>query len=388
MSIDTVEKPLKTSAAGQYLGYAIEPVRFCRHLLSVPDGDSVSLEFIDDIAVHSAQGTLALEQCKSSITARGLPDKSNDLWKTFSNWADICSAGFLNPSDVRFVLYLTPGGAGDLVQEMHSAITSEAAQAILARVKKWITPSSAGIGFRPFLANFLAQGDERCVAMICNFNLVVESDPVEGIKQYLRATLPESAVLDFAAAAIGIAKELADREIRNGNDAIVDAARFRTRFRAFVRKHNLAGLLNPTTGEPDAADIEKTIGSAPTYVRQLNAINLTAELIVGAVSACLRTTADKVNWAADGLIVENSLDEFDSSLESRFALVRDEIEDLHASSPEELRGRLVYRRCAAIELPLEGRSLPQHFVQGAFNILADRVRVGWHPSYATLFEKE
>jgi hypothetical protein len=69
-------------------------------------------------------------------------------------------------------------------------------------------------------------------------------------------------------------------------------------------------------------------------------------------------------------------------------ILRDEIEDTLASSDEPARGRALYRKCAATELPLDGQTLPDHFVAGAYNCLADARRLGWHPSYETLFPEE
>jgi hypothetical protein len=80
-----IEKPPKMSAPGQYLGYGLQPIRFCQQLLSVEDGAAVSLEFLDDVAVHWSDGQVTLEQCKHSTGAVGLTDKSVDLWKTFAN---------------------------------------------------------------------------------------------------------------------------------------------------------------------------------------------------------------------------------------------------------------------------------------------------------------
>lgn len=388
MTVDTIEKPPKTSVPGQYLGFDLQKVRFGLHLLTAAKGDRVSLEYLDDVAVHHASSAFTLEQSKSSISGKGLTDKAVDLWKTFGNWADICQQEQLDPAEGRFVLYVTPEAPSPFVYSLAEATTYDAAKALLNQVKKWVKPTHADKGFTPHLSRFLLLGDERCIQVIRNFSLVVERDPLEGIRKVLRATLPDEVVEDFCKAVIGRAGEAAARLIRDSKPAIVDANAFRKSFQAFVRKHNLAGLLTPTTGVPDPAEIQRTIQSAPTYVRQLDAISLNPDLIVGAVGACLRTTADKINWAAEGRIVEESLTEFDTDLEKRFALVRDEVEDLSGAKDEEQRGRIVYRQCAAVQLPLEGRTLPNHFVEGAYNILADSLRVGWHPSYAALMERE
>jgi hypothetical protein len=110
--------------------------------------------------------------------------------------------------------------------------------------------------------------------------------------------------------------------------------------------------------------------------------------MVTAVSDYLRTTTDKVLWADEGVIVEESLDELDAQLVRQHKILRDEVEDTLASSDEPARGRALYRKCTATELPLDGQALPGHFVAGAYNCLADARRLGWHPSYQTLFPEE
>ena len=50
--------------------------------------------------------------------------------------------------------------------------------------------------------------------------------------------------------------------------------------------------------------------------------------------------------------------------------------------------QVLVRFGAATELPLDGQALPGHFVAGAYNCLADARRLGWHPSYQTLFPEE
>jgi len=383
MSTSVIHNPLKTAAAGPYLGYRLQPVRFCLHLFQVEEGVGVSLEYLDDVALHGTSGAQTLEQCKSFSGKGKLTDKSVELWKTFANWADICATQSLDPSATRFVLVAVPGKASQLVYNLQVAGDSEAALAILSQIKKSQTPAAAERGAGPHIARFLAHGDEACVAIIRNFSFVPEPDPVEAIRRVLRATLPEAAVDDFAKAAIGMADQEVQQLLRSHAPPILDAATFRSRFHAFVRKHNLAGLLNSTTSAPDKSVIDKTIESAPMYVRQLVAIEASPDLMVGAVAAYLRSTADRVRWAEAGEIVESSLGDFDQGLERRFSLVREGIEDLHSGSDEITRGRLVYRQCALVELPLESRSVPSYFVEGTYNILADDVRIGWHPSYRT-----
>ncbi|MGL1622434.1 hypothetical protein ACSTG8_23610, partial [Vibrio parahaemolyticus] len=68
---------------------------------------------------------------------------------------------------------------------------------------------------------------------------------------------------------IGQAKQEFDRLIQSGQDAIVDADDFKTRFRAFVARNNLPGLLVSLGDRPDPSLIADLASTRPTFVRQL-----------------------------------------------------------------------------------------------------------------------
>lgn len=97
----------KHSAAGQYLGYALQPVRLCFHLLNAPSGASVSLEHLDDVAVHLVGAEVVLEQSKSALKQNPISDWAADLWKSLANWLSFMAAGEIDPATSHFRLYVT-----------------------------------------------------------------------------------------------------------------------------------------------------------------------------------------------------------------------------------------------------------------------------------------
>lgn len=99
---------VKHSAPGPYLGFSLQPVRLCYHLLSGPLDSSVSLELLDDVAVHYSDGNVLLEQCKSALSHNALSDWSEDLWKTIGNWLTAVESEKVNGSKAAFRLYVTP----------------------------------------------------------------------------------------------------------------------------------------------------------------------------------------------------------------------------------------------------------------------------------------
>ena len=111
-SLVDIEKPVKATAAGQYLGYSLQQLRLCHHLFKVPDDDTVSLEYVDDVGVHRADGTLLLEQSKSALIGNPAADRAEDLWKSFANWAELCADAKVDPKTTDFRLYVTPVKTG------------------------------------------------------------------------------------------------------------------------------------------------------------------------------------------------------------------------------------------------------------------------------------
>jgi hypothetical protein len=388
MSLLELEKPLKATAAGQYLGYSLQQLRLCHHLLKAPDGDTVSLEYVDDVAVHRADGALLLEQSKSALTGNPAADRAEDLWKTFANWADLCVARTVNAKTTDFRLYVTPVKAGALVGQLHAAMADESVAAALQKIKKLVDPKKPDVGCAPQVTRFLKAGDAICGLVIQRFQLATETDPVESVREFVRAGVPSEAQEDLTAAAVGMARDRIDKLIRDKQPPVMSATNFRRQFQTFVRRSNLTNLLSSKAPEPTDSAIKELVNMAPTFVRQLQVINASDDMLVTAVSDYLRTTTDKVLWADEGVIVEESLDDLDAQLVRQHTIVRDEIEDTLESSDEPARGRVLYRRCAATTLPLDGQALPNHFVAGAYNCLADARRLGWHPSYQTLFPGE
>lgn len=380
---------VKHSAPGPYLGFALQPVRLCYHLLSSPQDSSVSLELLDDVAVHYADGTLLLEQCKSSLSHNALSDWSEDLWKALANWIDLIASGKVDPAKTSFQLYVTPPRTGKVCSAMHAASELPAVHALVKKIEKKLNARAQPPKCIAHVQKLLNASAAHQDILISRFSAVsADVDPIEPLRALLSPAIPNSSIDDICQSAIGIAKEWADRLIRKSMPAQISVAEFRKNFHAFIQRNNLPGYLPSFTAALNPDDAKAVLKNRPVFIKQLQLIEATEEQQLRAVSDFMRTSGDKATWAEQGLVYDSSFDDWEASLLLRHAAIESEVKDLFADKTEVVRGRTVYNRCSVLDVPLDGRALPGHFTHGSFNDLAERRLLGWHAEHETLLDKE
>ena len=376
----------KATAPGPYLGYGLQPVRLCYYLLSGGQYGEASLEHLDDVALKHPDDTLLLEQTKSALKQNPVSDWSDELWKTFANWIDCIDSGVINPSSTMFQLYVTPTRTGYWVDRLSKTTIESAVPPLMADLENAVERRRPSQKCYRYVKKFLNADRTTVTALVVNFRMASDEDPINPIRNNLRIAVHEE-ILDVSCIyAIGLAKQMADNCIRNGRPAIVSKERFQKEVRAFLGKHNLAKMLPSFASNPTREEIETTLDEQPTFVRQLHLVDMKHSVVLRAISALLQSSADKTNWAERGLVVSESLVEFDSSLLQRYTMQKIEVEEVHGSLELSAQGRLLYSRCVSKDANLEGREVPNHFVTGCYNGLADRLELGWHPNFRTMLD--
>ena len=375
------------SAPGPYLGFALQPVRLCYHLLNGKDGDVVSIETADDIEIAIGK-KFVLEQTKSALSHNPVADFATDLWKTFSNWIAQIKNGHIVPSITTFRLYVTPIHTGEIVSMLHTAKTNAAAD----KCTKHIQDKLAALPRKPscyrYLRHLLDLDPKVRRPLIRNFEFEsAHEDPVDAIRNIIKAPLSQSIVETCCVYAIGKAKEEADALIREGKMPSITAGPFQLAFKAFVKKNDLSGLLKSIAPQPSKAEVTVTLAGSPPFVRQLDFIELPQDLRLRAVSDYLQASADKTHWAANGDVVQDSLQEFDQKLVNAHGFTKLALQDHVPPLEAAVLGRRLYAECCKGTHTIEDREPPSHFIPGCFNDLANRSELGWHPDYLALLEK-
>jgi len=279
-------------------------VRLCYHLLTCRKGARVSLEHVDDVAVHASDGSIILEQAKSALTQNPVADWADDFWKCLANWLDSVAANVIAIEVSQFRLYVTPIRHGAYSQALSEANSHDQIEGITSQIRASVKRRKRTPTCMPFLQRFLDATVEERVGVVSRFRVVsTDADPVQPIRDLLAPTVHPSPIDSLCQYAIGRAKETADGLIRSGKTAMLEADEFKAEFISFVQKNNLPGMLTPLTPPPEPGVVVSLLATGPTFIKQLDLIRATEEERVRAVSDFLRSSADKSSWAEAGLVL-------------------------------------------------------------------------------------
>ena len=383
-------KKAKGSAAGQYLGYALQPVRLFFHLLTCPSDAYVGLEHVDDVSVHVGDKVVLAEQCKSALTGNPTSNWSIDFWKTISNWIDNSNAGLLSPESTIFQMYVVPQKSHGFSGKLSDLRTDNEIDAAVADIAKKRSKLASAPECEPFLLKVLGTDPSLRRHLIRNFFLVnSDSDPIAPIFAHLDATVRREMQEAAVRYGIGDALKLVDEAMRSGSPPVISASAFRKGFHAFISAHDSERFLHSLADAPTDEVIKSTITESPCFIKQLDLVDSDIEEKTRAASDFLRTTGDRTRWAEEGIVFEGSMNEYDSALLRRHQNLKTEVGLVNKSLSEKEQGRLLYSRCCqSSPMALEARVVPEHFMSGSLNALADRREIGWHPDFDKLLDDE
>ena len=373
-------KSAKHSAAGPYLGFGLQTVRLCARLLTEPRSATVYVEHDDDVSVHYANGTKLLEQTKRKVS-NPLTDWSIDLWKTIHNWLEDhgpIAAG----SASHLCVFVTPiHEPSPWAKALLAAKTASDIANFVASIEKATTSARKKSPTYPFVKRFLDADPDEQLALATRFKIICQSEPTDAIKNLFAPSVPAPLLDKILAYALGEAKHRTDRLLERGKPGGLNAGEFQDLIRIFVQSINLHAYNDFDSAAPSVDDINASFSSKPIFIRQLEIIDVNKNQQLNAVSDYLRAVTNKTKWGAEGILLPQSLDEWDANLLSRHAAICDSFEATHGHLDEVKRGAAVYAECRKLSVALQGKTVPDHFTHGCLNELSDDKQIGWHPNF-------
>lgn len=374
-------EPGKAQVPGQLLGYGLQYTRMLSLLLECDTNATVSLEVFEDVGVQEGDGTLA-SQTKSSLTSNPVANRADPFWKTLNNWLDAIGAGQLSLKDTVFELYVFGDFEGEVCSLFSDAKSEAEAETALSKVEILLSGESGKLPGR--IRTVLDADKDRLVPLIVRFRYRHGSGAsVEDLKKQLEKTLIPAEFIDSVLThAVGWVKREVDRLLESGQPAAIRVAEFRNEIGAYTRALVFSACLTDMAGPAVPEEIEQS--RSRVYVRQLELVAVSDERKLRAISAYLRSSVNRTEWARLGSVHEGSLDDFENRLIDYWQNSRTQCEISLAARPVVERGQYVLAECMKCSAPLQGRIAPHDFVEGCFHALADGLVVGWHPDFEAL----
>jgi hypothetical protein len=379
----------KTEVPGQALGYGVQYTRLLQMLLQAPPGSACSIEYLDDVAREGADGVL-LTQSKSALTANPIADRAKSLWKTLSNWVMLAAELGCDPDRTTFEIYVSRPVSGMLAEAFTAADSLVAAREAyqLARTTLWgespkyLQRDKVAAEISPYVDNVFNADPALVTKLIQNFRLTCGSgSPQADVEAILRThPISHSKIGDIADHLAGVVKRRVDELLEKGQPAIISRDEFWVWYTAYVQKVDRDLVLQSHAKRPSDKEAR---GHLPrVFVQQLDLIGLPFEDKLEAVSDYLMAAADRTAWAASGDVDATSFDELDNSLKRSWKNKRLACKVEHANKGQEEQGLALYAACMDVNVAVQQKEAPDHFIPGCLHHLADDLLIGWHPEYA------
>jgi len=379
-------------AAGAMLGYLFQ----CRQalLLSIEltksaPGLSISIERFDDIAVEDVDAPIAQYQLKHSINPGSLTDTSVELWKTLRIWSEQVRDNPQLPFETRFSIFTTAaakaGSAAALLRSDRSAENERSAIELLDDAAR----TSENEETKRARAAYLALPPEQRRALIGAINVFDQapniSDVLDEIKdrltfaapaQHLQTLVEHLEGLWFSSVVRSLTKEgssLPLLAVRSKIDELAQA----------FRQGSL--LLSP--GIEAVPDQKALAPDSRIFVRQMRRVSLSSEAVDVAKRDFYRATTQRAQWVRENALLDGEAQHYDNALVDRWqreCLARSETADLSTDEQKQAHGRSIFHWANRFQIPFRNRH-EAWLTTGSYHVLADYVRLGWHPDFLAFF---
>jgi hypothetical protein len=379
---------MNTNATGQLFGYALQFPRALLRLLQANSGAKIVIEELGDVADVSPNGSIVTEEDKSSLTGNALADRSINLWKTFYNWINAVDTGNFVVNRDRFVLYTNHSvPANSLAQTFSVASDATSAQAAFEKACAVLADVGDGRDLFKYKDKVLNQSAEVFRAILQRFELVADSkadDVYPEIRQFLgtNAFVPDEDVEWVLHEITGWLQTTIIERIAIHQSACVSRDELKTRIQPILHKINSKGLVDYAVSQiPNHDELSRRVGERPVYVRQLEHISLGDDRIIEAVSDYFRVDTNRLEWIEKGLVCEADMEDFENKLVSFHGNEQQAVELTQSQLQAEKRGQLLLANCQKYSTKIAEKDPPDKTAQGSYHVLADEMRLGWHPQW-------
>jgi hypothetical protein len=394
-------KPSQFDASASAIGYLYQ-IRSALFLAVKRDdsAEQISLEVIDDVAFHAAdsQTTTPVEllQFKHSLTRKAvLSDRSIDLWKTLRVWSELIRAKRVDPQRTIFTLVTTATtSSGGLARLRHIERDPEQARTDIEEAGAF--SDNQKVKLASACLNKLGLSDRK--ALFNNLYLLDSAPSIQETRRLLEHEL-RYLVDEPQTQLAGFTDRLEGWWFRNAVDHLV--AGHKTPIAVDSIQRQVRDLREQFKREclPDdflTASVPEDHTAAADdrcFVRQLTLIRLNEQQIRLAQENYYRAYQQRSLWIRENLLGLNEIDRYEHRLidewRQKQSIAIDGLSTTAMDHEKALCGKGIYIWTQETAVGMSALFIRPQFqsgymVRGSFHMLADLLRVGWHPDYHAL----
>ncbi|GHT17658.1 hypothetical protein FACS1894189_3980 [Planctomycetales bacterium] len=354
----------------------------------------VGIEVCADVSLHYPDGSKKVEEDKSSLIKNPLTNRSNNLWKTFFNWVSMVNEGKLNTDIDRVVLYANHQIPADsLVKQFHNVKTQTEADDIVSEVQKIMSNVNQKQEIFKYIDFILNKNPKIFTKILLCFELVEDkqTDNVyDNIRNFFvnKMLIPEHGIEYLLESITGWLQKTIMERIAKDVPAIISKEELKKHISPLLESIRKKELIDYAISKmPTPQEQVRIVGESPTYVRQLEIIELTQDDILEAVSDYFRADTNRQEWIERGIIDEDAMKDFEKRLCDFHHNHNKHISLTNKDLTEEERGQLLLADCQNRQEQIANNSPPARTIHGTYHVLSDEEKLGWHSHWREILQK-
>lgn len=385
----------KYSASGSMLGYLYQ-VRIALLWAAKQStlGDfSLSLETLDDVSFTNDKDATVVLQTKHSINAQAtLSDLSTELWKTLRVWMHGYASGEVPQDAARFLITTATISEGTACAAL-VANERERDVETAANLLKHAATTSTNAALKDVYDAFLALPTDQQIKLLSTICVVGGEPNVFDIEKALKEAIHYVSIQHVDVALQMLEgwwfKRVVYELLNNGQG--ITKLEFDSQISEIQESLKRDSL--PIDGEIDSLMV--ALSELPEYAnrpfyRQVELVGAGSRRTRNAITSYLQAFRQRSAWTRDDLLFEADLRTYDHRLVEEWALLREQVCDELGDEPGEAElakaGRAILKW--AEDAPIQVRSGVSNpwVCRGSFHMLAEDLKVGWHPDFQARLE--
>ncbi len=353
------------------------------------DDCTITIETIDDLSVEENAISSELIQTKHHISKGNLTDKSTDIWRTLRVWCEKVSNQITFLERFPVLTLLTTETAADgslaaLLSPIQSMRDEMAALKLMREIAECGGNKSNADAYSAFL-NLDTEQQHRLVSCIYVSSDAPNIADVENrISNHLRLAVPLTSLQAFTSRVEGIwFKWAIEAMIKKGPNSI-NLSELIITLESMSKEYSADNL--PAEYEDISTDEFINTEKGKLYIQQLKKLNATERTLKTAIKNCVKAKRQRSSWHRQGLLFPGELLKYENRIIEEWEMHFDHIQIVQSSLPMDKQGLAIYTECQTSGLKKIRPNFDSDYVaRGTYHILADEVRIGWHPQFEQIF---